>query len=96
MIKNYDNTGSYFLTIFNATLTSIQDNEIFQSIQFALTLLSTLLVIAFTAYKFYHKVKEDGRITSDEIEEAFELGQEAIEQVEEVIKKGEKENVDKD
>lgn len=96
MIKNSNNAASYLLTIFNAALTSIQDNEIFQSIQFVLTLLSTLLVIAFTAYKFYHKVKEDGKITKDEIEEAFELSEDAIDQIEEVIKKGEKDNADKD
>lgn len=92
MNRNYDNTGSYLLSGFNSIMVAIQDNELFQTIQFILTLISTLLVIVFTAYKFYHRVMEDGKITNDEIEEAIELGIESVEKIEDVIKKGDKED----
>lgn len=58
-------TGSAFGTI----LTAIQTNEVFQYISLALTILSTLVAIAFTIYKWWKKANEDGKITPEEIDE---------------------------
>ena len=57
--------GSAFGTI----LTAIQTNEVFQYISLALTILSTLVAIAFTIYKWWKKANEDGKITPEEIDE---------------------------
>lgn len=58
-------TGSAFGTI----LTVLQTNEVFQYISLALTILSTLVAIAFTIYKWWKKANEDGKITPEEIDE---------------------------
>lgn len=58
-------TGSAFGTI----LTALQTNEVFQYISLALTILSTLVAIAFTIYKWWKKANEDGKITPEEIDE---------------------------
>lgn len=50
-------------------LTAIQTNEVFQYISLALTILSTLVAIAFTIYKWWKKANEDGKITPEEIDE---------------------------
>lgn len=50
-------------------LTAIQTNEVFQYISLGLTILSTLVAIAFTIYKWWKKANEDGKITPEEIDE---------------------------
>lgn len=71
-------TGSAFGTI----LTALQTNEVFQYISLALTILSTLVAIAFTIYKWWKKANEDGKITPEEIDE---LGKD----IKDSLKKGE-------
>lgn len=74
-------SGSLFGIIF----TAIQTDQIFQYISFGLTILSTLVAIAYTIWKWYKKAKEDGTITADEIKE---LGDDIIEVLDDK-KKGE-------
>ena len=61
--------GSGFATIFSA----IQENPIFQLISFILTALSVIISLAYTIYKWVKRAKADGKITSDEVEELFEI-----------------------
>lgn len=49
--------------------TIAQTNEIFQFIMLILSILSTIFTLAYTLYRWYNKAKEDGKITSEEIEE---------------------------
>lgn len=76
-------TGSALGTI----LTAIQTNEVFQYISLALTILSTLVAIAFTIYKWWKKANEDGKITPEEIDE---LGKDIKDSLEKGDKKDEK------
>lgn len=55
-------------TIFGTIFTALQTNEVFQYISLAITILSSLLAIAFTIYKWWKKANEDGKITPEEIE----------------------------
>ena len=64
-----ENAIGYGGCALEAVLTLTQTNEVFQFIQICLTILSTLVVIGFTFYKWYKKAKEDGKITKDEVEE---------------------------
>lgn len=68
-------------------LTAIQTNEVFQYISLALTILSTLVAIAFTIYKWWKKANEDGKITPEEIDE---LGKDIKDSLEKGDKKDEK------
>lgn len=56
-------------SVVGSIFTAVQTNEIFQYISLILTILSTLVAIAFTIYKWYKKAKEDGKITEEEVEE---------------------------
>lgn len=49
--------------------TAVQQNQILQTISFILTIISVIITIAFTIYKWYRKAKADGKITPDEIKE---------------------------
>ena len=74
--------------IFGTILTVLQTNEVFQYISLALTILSTLVAIAFTVYKWYKKANEDGKITPEEIDE---LGKD----IKDTLEKGEKDKNEK-
>ena len=56
-------------TAFGTILTAIQTNPIFQYISFGLTILATIISIAFTLWKWWKKASEDGKITKEEIED---------------------------
>lgn len=61
-------TGSGISTV----LTITQTNEVFQTVQFILSILAFLVTIAFTIWKWYKKAKKDGKITPEEVEELFD------------------------
>lgn len=71
-------TGSVFGTI----LTAIQSDQIFQYISLALTILSTLIAISYTIWKWWRKAKEDGKIDEEEVKDL-------VDQIDDVVKKGE-------
>lgn len=60
---------SWIGTAFGGILTALQSDVVFQYISLALTILSTLVAIAFTIWKWWKKASEDGKITKEEIEE---------------------------
>lgn len=60
---------SWIGTAFGGILTALQTDVVFQYISLALTILSTLVAIAFTIWKWWKKASEDGKITKEEIEE---------------------------
>lgn len=71
-------TGSVFGTI----LTAVQSDQIFQYISLALTILSTLIAISYTIWKWWRKAKEDGKIDEEEVKDL-------VDQIDDVVKKGE-------
>lgn len=77
-------TGSALGTIF----TAIQTNEVFQYISLGMTILSTLVALVYTIWKWYRKAKADGKITEDEIDEL-------VDDVNQVVNKKEDEKEDK-
>lgn len=58
-------SGSLFGTIG----TAIQTDEVFRYISLGLTILSTIVAIAYTIWKWWRKAKEDGKITEEEVKE---------------------------
>ena len=73
----------YTLTGLQTVFTSLQDNEIYQIIQMVLSLISGVLVIAYTIWKWYVRAKKDGKITIDEIDEGIDEIVDAIDYIEE-------------
>lgn len=58
---------NYVLPTFEAVLTALQENTAYQIICMVLTIVSFLITIAFTCWKWYRDVSKDGKITADEI-----------------------------
>lgn len=75
-----ENTN-YFLAGVSAVFSAIQSNEVLQWISWGLTLLCTLLSIAFTIWKWWDKAHADGRITPDELKELQESLQDEKEKI---------------
>ena len=86
--------NSYFGEIFNGAtyvFAALQTNEIFQTIQLCLSIVTSLVLIAFRLWKWYKTAKADGVITIDEIEEGENIITEGKKEIE---KKGKDEKDD--
>lgn len=73
---------SWVGSVFGTILTAVQSDQIFQYISLGLTILSTLIAVSYTIWKWWRKAKEDGKIDEDEIKD---LG----DQIGDILKKGE-------
>lgn len=70
------NAGTYILA-------ALQQNEILQYIEFGLSALVSLIIIAFKIWKWWKEAKKDGKITQDELSD-----------LQEIVKKGEDDEQD--
>lgn len=76
--------------------TALQTNEVLQTISLVITILGGIVtLIVLPILNWYHKSKQDGKITPDEIKEGVETLSDGLNQLNENIKKGNKENEDK-
>lgn len=55
---------------FVSVLASLQIDDVLKYVNIALAILSTLVALAFTLYKWYKEAKKDGKITPDEVIDA--------------------------
>lgn len=78
-------TGSVVGTI----CTAVQTEQIFQWISLGLTILSTLVAIAYTIWRWWKKASADGKITEDEVGELLD---DLKEDTKDIKKKGEKDD----
>ena len=53
--------------------TTLQENPVIQIISFCLTILSVLVSLAYTLWKWYRKAKADKKITEEEVEEGLKI-----------------------
>ena len=68
---------------------AIQTNELFSIVSWGLTILATLVTIAYTFWKWWKRAKADGKITEDEIEEGLQITKEGLDTL---TKKGTKDD----
>lgn len=85
-----ENKLEWGLTSMSWIFYALQDNEIWQNIQFILSILSTVLVLVLTIYKFIRKAVADKKITAQEIEEGIEILKDGVEELQEKIEGGNK------
>ena len=70
--------------------TALQTNEVLQTISMIITILGGIVtLIVLPILNWYHKAKQDGKITSDEIKEGVETLQEGLDKLDNSLK-GEK------
>lgn len=53
--------------------TTLQENPVIQVISFCLTILSVLVSLAYTLWKWYRRAKADKKITEEEVEEGLQI-----------------------
>ena len=56
-------------TALESVLAVAQTNEILQTIQIILAIITFLVTIGYTVWKWYKNAKKDGKITKDEVED---------------------------
>ena len=75
--------------------TALQTNEVLQTISMIITILGGIVtLIVLPILNWYHKAKQDGKITSDEIKEGVETLNDGLDKLNDNLK-GDKENENK-
>lgn len=80
-MKRYD----YLFDAVAVLGTVAQTKEIFQIVSLGVTILSVLLSLSFTLYKWYKTAKVDGHITPDEVADAVKKTADAIDTVKDAV-----------
>ena len=62
-------------------LATIQDNPIWQGIQLGLSILTSIVLIAYRLWKWHNEATKDGKITKDEVEEGAKIISDGLEDI---------------
>lgn len=68
-MDNNKNVISYIGSVLGGVFTIVQSNEIFQLISLILTIISVLVSVAFSIYRWIIMATKDGKITEEEVNE---------------------------
>lgn len=63
----------------------VQSNEVLQTIELALSVAVSIVLIAFRVYKWYKLAKSDGKITKEEIDEIVDNVEEELNDIKDDI-----------
>lgn len=80
------NIGANICSAISFVLTAAQTNDIMQLIMLILSIISVIVSISFTLYKWLKEAKKDGKITQEEIDEAINIVASGIEKINEEVK----------
>lgn len=67
---------NYTCEVFNTlqyVLATIQDNPIWQGIQLGLSILTSIILIAYRIWKWHKDAMKDGKLSEEEIEEGMNI-----------------------
>lgn len=82
---------SWLCETFNAlqyVLAAMQQNETLQYIELGLSILTSVILIAFRIWRWVKDAKADGKITKEELEEGAKIIADGAEEISDKIKKG--------
>ena len=66
-------------------LVALQDNPILQGVQLGLSILTSIVLVAYRIWKWHNEATADGKITKDEIEEGAKIISDGLEEVNEKV-----------
>lgn len=75
---------NYTCEVFNTlqyVLATIQDNPIWQGIQLGLSILTSIILIAYRIWKWHKDAMKDGKLSEEEIEEGAKIINEGLDEV---------------
>ena len=82
---------SWPINAFTYALASIQANEVMQFIEFALAILTSIVLLSYRIYVWYREAKKDGKIDKEEIKQGIDIIASGVEDIKKVKeKKGDK------
>lgn len=84
-MKEHSFIGGIIGTLTSATGTVLQTSEVLQVVSLIITILGGLLTLVMGIWTWWHKAKEDGKITQEEIDEGAKILQEGIKHIEENV-----------
>ena len=68
--------------IVSYALSAVQQNEILQVISMVLSVLTSLVILAYNIWKWYRKAKQDGKISKEEMDELGDILQDGKDEIE--------------
>ena len=71
---------------------ALQDNPILQGVQLGLSILTSIILVAYRIWKWHDEAKADGKITKDEVEEGFKILNDGLEDVNDKVNGKDKNN----
>ena len=74
-------TGGVIGSIMSATGTALQTNEVLQTISLLLTIVGTLITITMALINWWKNAKKDGKIDSDEIQDAVDIIKDGVDSI---------------
>lgn len=78
---------SYIGNIFTYMIAFVQSNEIIQWIELILSIIVSVVLLAYRLWRWWTEANKDGKITKDEIKDGIDI---IVDGVEDIKKKGEK------
>lgn len=66
--------------------TSVQPDVVLQYVSLALTIISVLVSVAFSLWRWWKEAKKDGKLTDEEIEEGLKIISKGVEDMKEASK----------
>lgn len=84
---------NYVLEIFNAVqyvLAVLQSNEVFQIIEFVLSIIVSIVLLIYRIWKWWKDAKKDGKITKEEIEDGINIVVGGVEEIKDKVKEDDK------
>ena len=78
---NKETIGAIVGTSASAVGTGLQTNELLQTISLILTIVGTLITIIMAMLNWWKNAKKDGKIDSDEIQEAIDIIKDGVDAI---------------
>lgn len=81
---------NYIASTVACITTALQSNEIFSYVSLSLTILSIVVSLAFTIYRWYKVATDDGKIDKEEIDELMKNINEGVNELNDTVNKFDK------
>ena len=96
-MKNFKDCVSAGIgTLISAVGTSLQTNEILETVSLIITILGAILTITMSILTWWRNAKKDGKITKEEIDDGLKIVSDGVNEIKEITKKGEKDESKRD
>ena len=76
-----NNYATEALNAMQYVATALQDNPVLQGVQLGLSILTSIILVTYRIWKWWNEAKKDGKINKQEVDEAFMILHDGLEDV---------------